>query len=98
MHPIDLAWLAGLLEGEGTFLKPFPSAPRLVVVRVSMTDRDVVTRAANLMGVGVASFRPRNPNHKPVWIATVKGKRARELMLMLKPLMGSGVNHRLRQR
>jgi hypothetical protein len=88
MHPTDLAWLAGLLEGEGTFLKPFPSAPRLVTVRVSMTDRDVVARAASLMGVGIASFRPKNPKHRPVWIATAKGTRARELMVMLKPLMG----------
>jgi hypothetical protein len=76
------------LEGEGTFLKPVPSSPRLVIVRVSMTDRDVVARAAHLMGVGVASFKPKNPKHQPVWIATVKGTRARELMLTLKPLMG----------
>jgi hypothetical protein len=26
---VDLAWLAGILEGEGTFLKRAPSAPKL---------------------------------------------------------------------
>jgi hypothetical protein len=45
MKPIELAWLAGILEGEGSFIKPVPSAPRLAVVRISTTDRDVVERA-----------------------------------------------------
>jgi hypothetical protein len=65
-----------------------PSAPKLAVVRVAMTDRDVVARAAELMGVGVVAFTPSNPNHRPGWIAQAKGSRARDLMLMLRPHMG----------
>ena len=88
MKPTDLAWLAGLLEGEGSFLKPPPSAPKLAIVRVAMTDRDVIDRAAHLMGVGVISLTPKNPRHKLVWIAQAKGTRARDLMLAIKPFMG----------
>ena len=42
----DLHWLAGLLEGEGTFLKGPPSAPRAPAVQLSMADRDVPNRSA----------------------------------------------------
>jgi hypothetical protein len=50
MKDTELAWLAGLWKGEGSFKKPAPSAPNLPLVTVSMTDQDVIERAANLMG------------------------------------------------
>ena len=40
----DLHWLAGLLEGEGTFMAGPPSAPRTPAVQLSMVDRDVAER------------------------------------------------------
>ncbi len=43
----DAIWLAGLLEGEGTFDLHRKKYPR---VRVGMSDRDVVGRAATLTG------------------------------------------------
>jgi hypothetical protein len=90
MDPKDLVWLAGLLEGEGSFMRPAPSAPRLPIVRVSMTDRDVVEHAARLMGVSVCRHQlsEAKPYYKDVWIATAKGTRARNLMLLVRPHMG----------
>jgi hypothetical protein len=43
----DLHWLAGLLEGEGTFIAGPPSAPRSPAVQVAMVDRDIVERAGS---------------------------------------------------
>lgn len=90
MNPIDLAWLAGLLEGEGSFMRPMPSAPRLPIIQLIMTDLDVMERAAGLMGSVVwrNNLSKRNPRWKDAWQTRVKGTRARNLMIELRPLMG----------
>jgi hypothetical protein len=55
MTDIDAAWLSGLLEGEGYFqiTKARPNHPTQVLIRLSMTDKDVVEKAANLLNVSV---------------------------------------------
>jgi hypothetical protein len=90
MEPTDLAWLAGLLEGEGSFMRPIPSAPRLPIVQLQMTDRDVVERAARLMGLSTWRNKSlkREDHGKDCWATRVNGTRARELMIQLRPLMG----------
>ena len=53
----DVAWLAGLLEGEGTFLLDNRSATRYEestvppspVLRISMTDQDIIDRVAKML-------------------------------------------------
>ena len=55
MRAEDLAWLAGLLEGEGSFLKAPPSSPNCPRISLEMTDKDVVERAASLMNGKVAT-------------------------------------------
>lgn len=81
----DLVWLAGLLEGEGTFDLHRDRYPR---IRLGMTDRDVVGRAATLMGSRVRlSLRPAPM--KATWHTEVSGARAAEIMEYLLPLMGA---------
>ena len=46
----EIAWLAGLLEGEGSFLY---TGGNNCQIKVSMTDRDVVAHAAALFGKNV---------------------------------------------
>lgn len=81
----DLVWLAGLLEGEGTFDLHNHRYPR---IRLSMTDRDVVGRAATLMGAKVRLSLKPAPN-KAQWNAEVSGEKADALMRDLLPLMGA---------
>jgi len=86
---IDYAWLAGLLEGEGSFFKGSRRSPGKPVVSITMTDRDVVQRAADLLGV--LSFHeriPANPKWKPVYRMQVSGQRAVDLMNRIRPMMG----------
>lgn len=93
MEPLELAWLAGLLEGEGSFFtERCGGKVRYSVVEVTMTDHDVVTRAADLMGVKPAyRFAPakQKAGHQPTWRARLRGKRAESLMHELLPLMGT---------
>ncbi len=80
----DAQWLAGLLEGEGSFCIS-NGVPRLVL---QMTDRDVVQRAANLFKSRVWSHTPELPR-KQVWSCGRAGLTAVEWMRILRPYLGT---------
>ncbi|MEA2332263.1 MAG: hypothetical protein QOH58_2401 [Thermoleophilaceae bacterium] len=85
----ELYWLAGLLEGEGSFLAGPPSAPRSAAVQLSMADRDTVDRAARLLDCAVTVIPARRDGWRTGYSARVRGPRAVEWMERLRPLMGS---------
>ncbi|WDS52057.1 LAGLIDADG endonuclease [Microbacterium phage Caron] len=87
----DLIWLAGLLEGEGTFDAHRGRYPR---VRLCMTDRDVVERAADLMGTSVRLSLRQAPS-TPTWNAELSGDRAAVIMEAVLPLMGARRSQRI---
>jgi hypothetical protein len=82
---LRLAWLAGLLEAEGTFLQPIPSEPRFPIVACQMTDLDVVEQVGSLFGTTVTRI-PRG-GRRNVYATRLKGSRAVLLMRDLAPLM-----------
>jgi type II secretory pathway component PulF len=85
----DLHWLAGLLEGEGSFMKPAPSLPNLPCIALQMTDEDIVSRACSLMGVGYYRVKHKAKTYyKDCFSTRLRGKRAVDLMEQLRPLMG----------
>ncbi len=89
MEATDLAWLAGLLEGEGCFREHPTTAGRYPCIQLKMTDRDVVERAAALMGGNaIVPVQPKRPGSKEAYRTTVVGSRAVALMEELLPLMG----------
>jgi hypothetical protein len=70
------AWLAGLLEGEGSFQKGPPSQPGK-------------PRVLDILGV--MSFQEhgfRNPSWKTCYRVQVSGQRAVDLMARIRPMMG----------
>lgn len=88
MRDDDLNWLAGLLEGEGSFLRGSPSRPNQPGIVVEMTDQSVIERVADLLnGVKPIAIKARNEKWKPTWVARVRGNPARNLMHTLRPLM-----------
>ncbi len=90
-----LAWLAGLLEGEGSFMitkchckngKTY----RYPRIGVTMTDRDVIARAALMFGTGVYDIKPSGPNsYLPQFRTGIGGQKAYEWMLKLYSFMGA---------
>lgn len=85
----ELNWLAGLLEGEGSFMKGPPSAPNTPSVSVHMTDLDVVERVTKLFGMGfILEPKKQRDHHKKSYLSRVRGQRAIDLMILLRPLMG----------
>jgi hypothetical protein len=91
MDESEIAWLAGLLEGEGCFhLKTRgpvkKDGTRYIgpVVDVNMTDEDVIRKLRDITGVGNVQGPysvSRKENWKPIWRWAVQ-KRSDALMIM----------------
>jgi hypothetical protein len=97
MDAVDLAWLAGLLEGEGSFMLSKSRTGGKIYhyarVGVQMADRDVVERAAALMGAkSVRVIRPIPKRglltQKVMFRAWKDGAGAAGLIRELRPFMG----------
>ena len=85
-----LAWIAGLLEGEGNFAILRQSAaiayPR---IGLQMCDEGVVTRAARFMSApSVMRREPEKDGWSPTYVAQVTGHLAAIWMRRLRDLMG----------
>lgn len=89
MTDSELYWLAGLLEGEGSFQQGPPSAPKSPRIVLQMTDEDVVARAAKLLGVACVPYPARQVNWKPTFVCRLTGNRAVIVMQQLHPIMGT---------
>lgn len=85
----ELHWLAGWLEGEGSFTRPPPSSPRRPRIQASTTDEDVILEVSRLLGVKPRYERARSPQELPIWRVLLSGGRALMLMEALRPAMGA---------
>lgn len=98
MRSFDIAWLAGLLEGEGSFgdSKGSPT------IQLQITDRDIATRAAALMSVKVrAPWQPKGKRVNggsfcPVYSVVACGTRAIGLMMTLYSVLGERRRERVK--
>lgn len=84
----ELAWLAGLLEGEGAFCRPSPAHPR---VALKMTDLDVVERAAAAFP-GAGEIREQAPNgmgRKTLYRVEWNSAAAKDLIWAVLPMLGA---------
>ena len=96
----EVAWLAGIIEGEGAIgvHKTYKIRGgerrqyRYPQIRVRMTDEDIVQRCADItapMGGGmygpVAGWKP---HYKSVWQWTITGAPARQVLTLVLPYLG----------
>lgn len=96
----QIAWVAGLIEGEGTIRthKTRPSQAQegityaYPMVSVQMTDEDVVRRAQEWTGLGrvLGPYNvPSRPGSKPIWMWHVMRKdQAMTLIAMVWAYLG----------
>lgn len=84
---IQLGWIAGLLEGEGTFyVRGGGHSP---VIQVMMTDSDIVIRLAKLMNAHrVTENAKKTKADKSIYRVVVYGESAYKTMKLIYPLMG----------
>jgi hypothetical protein len=102
MTEIETAWLAGLFEGEGTFVsanngKRSRGIDNGCRVALYMTDKDVVERAAKLIGVEVRTSQPKRPlTAKLVYRIQFFGNKAVAVMEAILPFMGERRSERIK--
>ena len=84
----DLYWLAGLLEGEGSFLPGSPSAPHRPTIQLEMIDEDVMARVGRLVGPKVITCKARRPEWSASYAIRIRGAEAVAWMRALRPLLG----------
>jgi hypothetical protein len=82
----DFFWLAGILEGEGSFMKGPPTKPKNPRITMASTDEDVLARVAKLFDSPYCMVTVR-PEYKQKYQTAINGKRAVDLMLLLRPFM-----------
>ena len=86
---LDIAWVAGLIEGEGCFLISSDRYPK-VQFQLSMCDEDVVRHAASILGVGTVCVKKpgvRSIKLQWSWRVTAQAEVA-WVMDLVYPLMG----------
>lgn len=78
MRPMQIAWLAGLLEGEGCF-----GFSHHIFIALGMTDRDTVAKVAALLNTKLRGpYRPSRGN-KDMYYTTAYGYKAASWMMIL---------------
>lgn len=71
--PIDVAYIAGIIDGEGHIQKHDKAG---WAVRVSMCDGDVVQRLYDMTGIGnIHIYPPRGNQQQDVWTWSVQAKK-----------------------
>ena len=89
LAPRDIHWLAGILEGEGTF----GDRRR---IRLKMTDRDVVERVAKLWKRPLV-VEKLQPNRKQAYSTAIGSIDAIGWMMTLYSLLGTRRQTKIRQ-
>lgn len=95
VNSLQLSWLAGLVEGEGSITLRRGKEP---CVELVMVDEDVVRRAQAVAGVGVVYGGRVLPSGKRAWRWAVrKVEHAAGIIMTLYPLLGERRQARARE-
>lgn len=87
----ESTWLAGLLEGEGSFgiEKTKPPRRHILRVKIEMTDYDVLERVMEMAPGGrIYKRKKRKDRHKQSWEVKWTGVNAENLMCRIRSYMG----------
>ena len=91
MKEIDIAWLAGLLEGEGCFTFCGGGAYRAARIILNMSDLDIVERAKRLMGSKDVIYRSMagRSGKQMYCIEVTQAEKVYEILSFIYPYMGA---------
>jgi len=89
---LDIAWLAGILEGEACFCigsrKVGEKTYKRITIQLVMTDKDIVQRVAGLFGTRCCDMPWRDGSVKPTYRVACTGDRAAGWMMTVYRFMG----------
>lgn len=90
LSDIEIAWLAGLMEGDGWFTLSLNNGgpSRLPRIGIAMLDRDVIERVTNLLNTTITTYLTKNKT-KVMYSTTLSRRDDLEpLLKILHPHMG----------
>jgi len=97
----DLYWLAGMMEGEGSFYlagKKNQKTPNYYPeLTVQTTDYDVAMRISNIMCNRLTKVKPYNYSRKQSYKVRLSSTRAIQWMMTLYPLLGNRRQEKIRE-
>ena len=101
----QLSWVAGLLEGEGCFIKYAIKSSKYITsaVTLEMTDEDIIKRYKSYINnLGIITTtktlrRHRSINLKPSYCLRVNGFKANKLMKLVLPFMGKRRSNKIKE-
>lgn len=91
----QINYVAGLLEGEGSFIQRESGSSALITI--GMTDLDVIRRLLNIIKPNATISATDRGEYKTLYSFAVGGTLAIQWMMMLYPLMGDRRKTRIRR-
>ena len=91
----EVAWLAGLYEGEGTCVALHKNGRAPMRLVIGMTDRDVIEKVQKIAGCGWVGTRAGSGTHKDLHVWAVGGEAARQVAEAIYPHLGKRRQDRL---
>lgn len=94
----NIAWCAGIIDGEGTIrIDKVPASqlgksrccsPRYALrVSVAMTCRETILAVQRTIGGSISVSNPKNPNHNKCWTLVVASQAAEKAVKTLRPYL-----------
>lgn len=76
MNEVETAWVAGIIEGEGTinryrYIRPDGRSYMKTILQIEMTDEDVLQKMMSITGRGSMQKKKVRNNYKQTWVWTV---------------------------
>ena len=98
----EIAYIAGLLEGEGSFYVTKPHLSQhssAVLISIIMTDLDVIEKAALILGGGskINKYESKKGNKTAYKFVVTGSNLAIEWMNLIYPLMGNRRQQKIRE-
>jgi hypothetical protein len=90
--PRELGWVAGFLEGEGSFL-----GNRSAYVGAAQVQREPLDRLQSLLGGKVRPVKSKKVNHSDFFHWTIGGGHAAGVMMCVYPLMSPRRKEQIRK-
>lgn len=88
MTDLEIAWLAGLFEGEGSIVFSHGKLRKSVTITISNTILPLLEKVLEVVGTGAIQNMTRykvNPKHSPAWLWRCHGENARILLERMMP-------------
>lgn len=90
--PTDLAWAAGIIDGEGCvhILRNkhyVPSVSYILRVTVVNTDPRMLRKLQDFFGGNIMELAPRDVRHKRQWVWQVNSARAQRVLEQVRPYL-----------